>query len=65
MKLPDFKIAGLVPVLMVIGVLVIAWILARVVIDGSEISAMLETPLRDMKFGQVVGLVIFAWVLFK
>lgn len=65
MKQPETWIARLAPLLMVTGLLVIAWLLTRVISDGSEITAMLETPVRDMKFGQVVGLIVFAWVLFK
>jgi hypothetical protein len=65
MKMPDFKLAGLVPVMMVFGVMVVVWLLTRTITDGTEFAAMFDTPVRDMKLGQVVGLIVFAWVLFK
>ena len=62
MKILDVKIEGFFAVAVVIG---IALITSLFLFDTSDISTMLETPVRDMKLGQVVGLIMFAWVLFS
>lgn len=61
-KLPNLKLASIFSVAIIIGVLAIA---AMITTDSGEILVMLETPVKDMKLGQVVGLIIFAWVLFN
>ena len=62
MKILDVKIEGFFAVAVVIGIALIA---SLFLFDTSDISTMLETPVRDMKLGQVVGLIMFAWVLFS
>ena len=62
MKILDVKIEGFFAVVVVIG---IALITSLFLFDTSDISTMLETPVRDMKLGQVIGLIMFAWVLFS
>lgn len=62
MKILDVKIEGFFAVVVVIG---IALITSLFLFDTSDISTMLETPVRDMKLGQVIGLIVFAWVLFS
>ena len=62
MKILDVKIEGFFAVAVVIG---IALITSLFLFDTSDISTMLNTPVRDMKLGQVVGLIMFAWVLFS
>ena len=62
MKILDVKIEGFFAVAVVIGIALIA---SLFLFDTSDISTMLNTPVRDMKLGQVVGLIMFAWVLFS
>ena len=62
MKILDVKIEGFFAVAVVIGIALIA---SLFLFDTSDISTMLNTPVRDMKLGQVVGLIVFAWVLFS
>ncbi len=62
MKILDVKIEGFFAVVVVIGITLIT---SLFLFDIGGISTMLETPARDMKLGQVIGLIMFAWVLFS
>ena len=62
MKDLDIKLAGFFAGVAVIGIALIA---SLFLFDTSDISTMLETPVRDIKLGQVIGLIVFAWVLFS
>jgi len=61
-KILDVKIEGFFAVVVVIGIALIA---SLFLFDTSDISTMLETPVSDMKLGQIIGLIMFAWVLFS
>lgn len=62
MKILDVKIEGFFAGVTVIGIILIV---SMFLFDTNDILTMLETPVRDMKLGQVVGLIMFAWVLFS
>lgn len=62
MKILDVKIEGFFAVAVVIGIALVA---SLFLFDSNDISTMFETPVRDMKLGQVIGLIVFAWVLFS